>query len=133
MAITYSVPAGQVFAINGPATVTVGASHEEPVISARGEQPDAPVLNSLSPATAVSGDPDLVLSCSGSGFDANSTIVFAEHDEPTTLVSDTEVTTIVKPSLFAAADVAVCVRNGPLYSANQTFSFTAAGGQTSGR
>ncbi|WLB24942.1 IPT/TIG domain-containing protein [Bradyrhizobium japonicum] len=124
MGINYSVPAGQVLTVHGPATVNVGASYEEPVISTPGNPPPAPVLNSLSPATAVSGDPDFVLSCIGSGFDASTTIVFGDYDEPTTLVSDTEVTTIVKPSLFAPADVPVSVRNGPLYSANQTFTFT---------
>ncbi|MEY9184714.1 hypothetical protein ABIG06_006262 [Bradyrhizobium sp. USDA 326] len=134
MAITYSVPAGQVFALNGPATVTVGASYEEPVISARGEQPDTPVLNSITPSTAVVGDVDVEMVCTGSGFTPDSKIVFNGGDEATDFLSDTEIKTTVKPSLVSAAiDVPVSVRNGPLYSADQTFSFTASGGATSRR
>lgn len=67
----------------------------------------APTLASLSPNMAVAGDPnDIVMSCIGTGFTADSIIVFNGFAEPTTLVSDTEVTTGVKPSLFAVP--AVC-------------------------
>ncbi|WP_338695267.1 NAD(P)-binding domain-containing protein [Bradyrhizobium sp. 26S5] len=59
--------------------------------SAQAEPPSAPpVLTSLSPDTAVSGDPDFVLSCIGTGFDQSTTIIFGDYDEETTLVSDTE-------------------------------------------
>lgn len=83
-----------------------------------------PVLTSLSPDTAVSGDPDFTLSCVGTGFDSNTTITFGTNDEPTTLVSDTEVTTIVKPSLFAPAVVPVSVHNGQVVSESVNFTFT---------
>jgi hypothetical protein len=84
----------------------------------------APVLSALTPATAVSGADDFTLSCTGTGFTDRSVIVFGSHDEPTTLVSDTEVTTIVKPSLFAPAEVPVWVRNGPSASDSVNFTFT---------
>jgi hypothetical protein len=83
-----------------------------------------PVLSSLSPNTAVSGDPDFELSCVGSGFRSGSVIWFGNEDEPTTFVSDTEVTTGVKPSLFAPAVVPVKVRTGPLDSESVDFTFT---------
>lgn len=67
----------------------------------------APTLDSLSPHSAVSGDPnDIVMSAIGTGFTADSIIVFNGHPEPTTFVSDTELTTGVKPSLFVVP--AVC-------------------------
>jgi hypothetical protein len=81
-------------------------------------------LDSLSPDTVVSGSDDLTLSCIGSSFNAETIIKFGDFDEPTTLVSSTEVTTIVKPSLFAPAVVPVQVHNGPVYSAPLYFSFT---------
>jgi hypothetical protein len=84
-----------------------------------------PTLSSLSPATAVSGDPDLVLSCIGTNFRSNSVIIFGNEDEPTTFVSDTEVTTEVKPSLFAPATVPVIVRTPGLPDTDPVdFTFT---------
>ncbi|UGY13767.1 IPT/TIG domain-containing protein [Bradyrhizobium septentrionale] len=97
-------------------------------------EPQAPpVLTSLSPNTVVSGDPDFPLSCLGSGFTAETTIRFGDYDEPTTLVSETEVTTIVKPSLFAPATVPVMVHNGTANSDPLDFTFTAASGRTRAR
>jgi hypothetical protein len=88
----------------------------------------APVLSALSPSTAVAGDPvDITLSCTGSAFTNATVIKFGDYDEPTTLVSDTEVTTIVKPSLFVNPDaVPVLVHTGPLESSPMDFTFTAA-------
>jgi hypothetical protein len=85
---------------------------------------DPPVLSSLSPDTAVSGDPDFVLSCTGTGFTPRTVIRFGSQDEPTTLVSETEVTTGVKPSLFAPAVVPVMVHNGPIRTDPIDFTFT---------
>jgi hypothetical protein len=86
--------------------------------------PAPPALTSLSPDTAVSGDPDIVLSCIGTGFDANTVIKFGDVDEPTTFVSDTEVTTIVKPTLFAPSTVPVLVHEGPIFTDPIDFTFT---------
>jgi hypothetical protein len=83
-----------------------------------------PVLSSLNPDTAVSGESDLVLSCVGTGFRSGTVIFFGNVEEPTTFVSDTEVTTGVKPSLFAPAVVPVKVRTGPLDSDSVDFTFT---------
>jgi hypothetical protein len=86
--------------------------------------PAPPTLDSLSPDTAVSGDPDFTLSCIGTGFDADTVIKFGDFDEPTTLVSDTEVTTIVKPSLFSPGTVPVQTHEGPIFSNPIDFTFT---------
>jgi hypothetical protein len=71
------------------------------------EPPAAPTLTSLSPDTAVAGAPDdIVMSAIGTGFTPDSIIVFNGYPEPTTFVSDTEITTGVKPSIFVVP--AVC-------------------------
>jgi hypothetical protein len=84
----------------------------------------APVLSALTPDTAVSGADDLTLSCTGTSFTDKSVIMFGSVSEPTTFVSDTEVTTVVKPSLFAPAVVPVTVRNGASGSNALDFTFT---------
>jgi hypothetical protein len=72
----------------------------------------APVLTSLEPAQATVGDPDFVLRVHGTGFNESSVIVWNGADEPTTLESDTVVTTIVKPTTVSEPlDLAVHVRN----------------------
>lgn len=88
------------------------------------DPPPPPMLTSLSPDTAVSGDPDVVMSCIGTGFVDASIIVFGTQDEPTTFVSDTEVTTIVRPSLFAPATVPVTVRTDGVPTDPVDFTFT---------
>jgi hypothetical protein len=85
---------------------------------------DPPTLTSLSPDTAVSGDPDFILTCTGTDFTSGSVIMFGSEDEPTMMVSDTELTTGVKPSLFAPAIVPVTVRTGKFTSDPVDFTFT---------
>lgn len=82
-------------------------------------------LTSLSPNTAVSGSADLVMSCIGTGFTKETVIKFGDYDEPTTFVSATEVTTGVKPSLFAPAAVPVLVHTATETSEPINFTFTA--------
>jgi hypothetical protein len=83
-----------------------------------------PVLTTLQPATVVLGAPSFTLHVQGTGFVEGAVIVFAGRDEPTTLVSPTEVTTGVDMTLWVAPDaVPVAVRHGggPL---SNTLSFT---------
>jgi hypothetical protein len=84
----------------------------------------APTVTSLDPATAESGEADLDLKVSGTGFTESTVIIFGTMDEPTTLNADGTVSTGVKPSLFAPAAVPVSVRNGPLHSNAIDFTFT---------
>lgn len=92
-----------------------------------GEPAAPPVLTSISPATAVVGDADFTMTAQGSGFTADSVIVFNDGEEPTTFVSDTELTTIVMPSTASGAVVVpVLVRNADGDSDPQDFTFTAA-------
>jgi IPT/TIG domain len=86
-----------------------------------------PTLTSLDPATAVLGDPDLTLRCIGTNFTDSSVIHFSDHDEPTTFVSDTEVTTGVKPSLgWGAVSVPVTIKQGGFETGPLDFTFTEA-------
>jgi IPT/TIG domain len=110
-----------------PGPVTPGWSN---VVAVREEGAEgggtAPVLTSLNPATAVLGDPNFTLSCIGEGFTADAVIVFNGLDEPTTVVSETEVTTGVDMSVWAApATLPVTVRTAAGESAPLTFEFTA--------
>lgn len=87
--------------------------------------PVAPIVTSLEPATAVIGDPSFDIHVIGTGFTPDSVIVFNGFDEPTTFVSDTELTTGVNMPLWQApAVVPVSVRNGNLVSEALNFEFT---------
>ena len=89
----------------------------------------APTLTTLAPDTAVLGSPSFTLHVHGSGFTAASVITFAGHDEPTTLVSPTEVTTGVDMAVWLGPDtLPVTVRNADGAPSNAlSFTFTAAG------
>ena len=94
-----------------------------------------PTLTSIDPTSAAIGDPDLTLTVTGTNFTDSSVIVFNGGDEATTFVSDTEVTTTVKPSTASTpGDYPVTVRQGG-YAAMplQTFTFTEAGAPARGR
>ena len=87
----------------------------------------APVLSSLAPATAVVGSIDVTVTVNGSGFYPSSVIVWNSGDEPTTFISATQVSTLVKPSTASGAfSVPITVRNGDKVSNMLTFQFTEA-------
>jgi hypothetical protein len=138
MAVTIEVKEGSVAEVTGPAKIVVTVDKPDQV-TIDGEPvgptppPDPPpeepaTLSSLSPNTAVAGDPtDITMVVNGTGFSESSVIVFNGHDEPTTLISDTKVSTGVKPSLFVVpAECPVAVRNAGGMSNELTFSFTEA-------
>src|SRR4029077_8762435 len=91
------------------------------------DQPDAlsPVVDSLSPNMAMAGDPVYItMVVNGSGFMSGTVIVFNGFDEPTTFISNTQVSTGVKPSLFVVpAECPVGVRNGSIKSNEMIFAF----------
>jgi hypothetical protein len=87
-----------------------------------------PVLTALVPNTVTIGSPSLTLHVQGTGFTDASVITFAGHDEPTTRVSPTEVTTGIDMAVWLGPDtVPVTVRNGTGAASNAvSFTFTAA-------
>jgi hypothetical protein len=87
----------------------------------------APVLSSLNPNTAELGSADVTMHCIGSGFTESSVIMFAGQPEPIVFISDTDITTIVKPSLgWGVVTVQVTVKNDTAESEPQDFTFTEA-------
>jgi hypothetical protein len=122
------VDAGQTFTVIGPAKLTM-VSDTAPVVAVA----PTPTISALTPATAVAADPtDITMVIDGTDFNEFSVITFNGIDEPTTLISPTQVSTGVKPSLFVMpADCPVTVRNGSLVSNELIFSFTATAGTAS--
>lgn len=86
-----------------------------------------PILDSLDPAHAVIGGPDLTMHVHGQNFTDTTLIIFNGGVENTGFVSNTELTTIVKPSLAGAAvEVPVNVRQGTYDSNAVNFNFSVA-------
>jgi len=84
-----------------------------------------PVVSGVEPNTAAIGDPSFDIHVSGEGFLADSIIVFAGQDEPTTLNEDGTLSTGVNMGVWHGPDtLEVKVRNGKLYSEPVTFTFT---------
>lgn len=139
MAVTIDVKEGQTLTVAGPAKAVVTSDipgccliDGQPIPGGYvppGEAPapgPAPSISTLVPATAVAGDAaDITMIVTGADL-VGATIVFDGNDEPTTVVSPTELSTGVKPSLFVvAADCPVSVRNSDGQVSNAlTFSFT---------
>lgn len=72
----------------------------------------APVVTSIDPTGAAIGDPDLTLTVTGEKFVDGSLILFNNSAEETVFVSETELTTTVKPSTASVAGAfPVAVRN----------------------
>lgn len=86
-----------------------------------------PTLTSIDPDTAELGSADVTLHCHGTNFTDTSVVYFANQSEPAVFVSDTELTTIVKPSLgWGAVPVDVWVQQGSVETAHLAFTFTEA-------
>lgn len=90
--------------------------------------PPPPGLTSLNPTTAMLGGPNFTLHVLGSGFSPTSVIVWNGADEPTTFISESEVTTDVDMSTATVAmDVPVAVREDTLVSTTLTFTLIDPG------
>jgi len=119
---------GSLASINEPEGSTVGSLNPggpggPPAPGGEGET-ELPDLLDLDPDIATIGDADLTLTCTGEGFTADSVITFNGGDEPTTYVSDTTLTTIVKPSLATVAgEFPVTVKNAAGESEPLMFEF----------
>ena len=95
-----------------------------------------PEVTSLTPNTAVVGDPSFDVHVHGKNFHDGSVIVFNGIEEPTMLVSDTEVKTGVDMSIWTTADtVQIGVANDGVQSNLMDFTFTdpASGGLNVGK
>jgi hypothetical protein len=90
--------------------------------------PPSPVVMALEPSSVALGMPSFTIHVTGEGFSPDAVIVWNGYDEPTTVVSPTEVTTGVNMDVWQApATVPVCVRNGNGTLSNErSFAFLAA-------
>ena len=86
----------------------------------------APVIDSLSPMSAVVGAADSTLTVTGEGFIDGSVVTIGGVDAATTFVSATEVTAPLASSTATAGIVPVTVKNGTAASGPIDFEFTAA-------
>ncbi len=93
-----------------------------------GTEYETPEIEELEPDEVEAGSAaDITMHVHGTGFTNKSVITFNGLDEPTVFVSDTEVTTIVKPSLFTVPAVCpVTVKNGGYESEEVEFEFLEA-------
>lgn len=136
MGVNYEVPAGKVFMLHGPAMVVVNGSFEEPLVvdSTDDVGTAAPVIDTLTPDTAEIGSDPFTLVVAGQNLTAQSVIVFAGYDEPTTLAADgLSVSTGINMDVWLGADtIDVQVRNGPAYSNHLEFTFTDPGAAREG-
>lgn len=86
-----------------------------------------PTLTAVNPNTAALGDPDVTMVCTGTNFTETSVIMFAGQPEPIVFVSDTEISTVVKPSLpWGVVTLPVAVKQGTYETEELDFSFTEA-------
>ena len=96
----------------------------------------APTTTALEPATVAIGQPSFDLVVRGLDFKPGAVIMFNGHDEPTTVISDTEVRTGVNMAVWTAPSepLPVAVRNPDQQASNVlTFTFTAAGAATTAK
>lgn len=93
----------------------------------RGQQPKH-TLDGLDPDEAAIGDPDVTLTVTGTGFIDGAQIVFNGGAETTMFVSDTELTTVVKPSTAAVTGTfpVTVVQGGYTVEPPLEFTFTEA-------
>jgi hypothetical protein len=82
---------------------------EAPAPAPEPPAPDAPVVTSLDPTTAALGAPSFTLHVYGTGFTPDAVILWNGSAEPTTVVSETEVTTGVA---METAEVAMAIPVG---------------------
>jgi hypothetical protein len=93
-----------------------------------GAAPVMPVISSLSPASVVVGSADTILTVTGTGFDAVSTISLDGTFMPTTFTSDTQLSaTVPTASMAAAGAILVMVNKQGVGSSNEaTLTIAAA-------
>jgi hypothetical protein len=91
-------------------------------------QVKVPTISSLTPGSATIGDPSFTLHVHGTNLLEGSTIIFAGQEEPTTHVSDTELTTGVDMSVWHGPDTLSVLVSSPdgAFSESTSFVFEAS-------
>jgi hypothetical protein len=112
----------------GPLTDRMNANSDRLYIPPRPDDPIAPpTLASIAPATAVIGGADLTLICTGTNYTPTSKIMFNGGEEPTTFISPTSISTVVRPSTASTpGDYPVTVKTILGETPPKQFTFTLA-------
>jgi hypothetical protein len=93
--------------------------------------PPPPVVTALEPDTAALGSPSFTLHVLGTGFALDAVILWNGSEEPTTYVSDTELTTEVNmATAVVAITLPVAVTQGGVTSNAVDFTLTDPAGTT---
>jgi hypothetical protein len=71
--------------------------------SGGGDGGDVPTVTGINPSSLALTDPDTTVTVSGTNFDQDTVILWNGGEETTTFVSDTSVSTIVRPSTASSA------------------------------
>jgi len=131
--VTFADGTERHIAASSMSTAVTGLFNSTPVKAEQVEMeidPDAPapVLTALTPASVKLGEPDFTLHVEGTGFVEGDTILWNGAPEPTTFVSDAELTTGVNmATAINAVTCAVAVRNLVGHVSNElTFEFLPA-------
>lgn len=90
--------------------LTVSEEFSQRVAGGRTVTP-APVLSSLTPATAVHGAADAAVVCTGTGFQPGSVVKFGAVSKATTFISKTSISFIAPNLASPAGTTSVTVRN----------------------
>jgi hypothetical protein len=116
-----------------PYTVSVNEPQTVSLPLPQGAVVPKPSITSIEPDGATIGDPSFTLYVTGENFFADSVLMFAGQDEPTTLNEDGTLSTGINMDVWHGADVLkVAVKNGPEVSNEVDFTFTEAGAGTRG-
>lgn len=102
------------------------------ILTLTGGSVKVPTVTSLTPSSATIGDASFTLHVHGTNLLPGSIIVFAGVEEPTTHVSNTELTTGVDMTLWVGPDAVPVLVKSPdgEFSAPQMFEFKTASGGT---
>jgi len=109
-----------------PYTVSVNEPQTVSLPLPQGTTVPKPSVTSLDPSGATLGEPSFTMFVSGENFFADSVIVFAGQDEPTTF-ADGKLSTGINMDVWHGPDtVKVAVKNGPEVSNEVDFTFNEA-------
>ena len=109
-----------------PYTVSVNEPQTVSLPLPQGTTVPKPSVTSLDPSECTLGEPSFTMYVSGDNFFADSVIVFAGQDEPTTF-ADGKLSTGINMDMWHGPDVVkVSVVNGPEKSNEVDFTFNEA-------
>jgi hypothetical protein len=120
--LTAVVPASLISAVN-TSSITVSTTGGVSPAATFTVNPSAPVISSLSPASAIAGGNDLTLTLIGTNFTSTSTITFAGTQLAASYLSATQMTATIPAALTASAGTAaVTVSNVTGISSGKNFA-----------